>query len=150
MADLLGVIDPNRDRILIGPVEVTGFADDDMITISRNEDITNTFVGTKGDITVVTNPNSVGTVTIRLQETSPTNAQLFAALAAIQVGSVDGILTFSAIRESSSILPVTRAWLQTQPDISYGKETNIYEWVLTLENATMDLGALTGTVNLIS
>jgi hypothetical protein len=144
MAQLLDVINPSTDIVNISGHEVTGFADDSMLTISRDEDVMLKTVGVQGDMTLYQNQNRTGTLTIRLQETSPTNDFFSGILAGMRTGTIKGVVPFTVIRNGSySSISGGQCWIQGQPDRTYGKEGEVYEWTFGVFDSEVGiLGAI--------
>lgn len=62
---------PMKVSVIVDGRIITGFSDSSMVVITRNEDIVSTAVGTQGDVVYSENANRSGTITLSLQETSP-------------------------------------------------------------------------------
>lgn len=129
MSKLLDVINPNTDIVNISGHEVTGYADDSMLTIARDEDVMLKVVGVQGDMTLYQNQNRTGTLVIRLQETSPTNDFFAGILAGMKTEAIKGVVPFTISRNGSyASFSGGQCWIQSQPDRTYGKEGEVYEW----------------------
>ena len=144
MASILGTINPNKDIVNISGHEVTGFADDTMLTVSRNEDVMLEQVGVQGDMTLYQNQNRTGTITIRLMETSPSNDFFSGILAAMKTGVIKGVLPFTVARPGSySSISAGQCWLKGQPERTFGKDGQVYEWTFgILDSEVGVLGAI--------
>ena len=71
MASLLGRYDPQQVAITIDGQEAYGFPDGTMVTVVKNESLTQERVGTKGDVTMVVVRDASYMLTLRLQHNSP-------------------------------------------------------------------------------
>lgn len=66
---------PKETTVTFGGYFITGFGED-MITASKDEDFVETSVGAQGDVVVNEINNQIGTVSITLQNTSPSKKTL--------------------------------------------------------------------------
>ncbi len=136
MALPLGTINPSLDILTIAGHVVTGYADDTKITIERDNDIMNKLVGVNGDYSLAQNLDSTGTMTVRLQETSPSNEFFWTALTAMNLGEVKGVFAYTCTRNNAaSSIKGGVCWLQGQPSMDYGSEVAVYEWVFGVSSA---------------
>lgn len=69
---------PQETTVTFGGYYITGFAED-MITASKDEEFFSTSVGAQGDVVINETNNQLGTVTIVLQNTSPSKRVLIDA-----------------------------------------------------------------------
>ena len=147
MAQLIGYVNPKLDLLTVGGHIVVGFADDDMVSIERSEDVTAPLVGTKGELSLVQNLNDVGTMTVRLQETSPSNHVFWQALKAVEQGRLKNIFTYTSVRNGgASSLKGGLCWIQGQPTMGYGSDVGIYEWTFGISTASSGLDDVEGVV----
>jgi hypothetical protein len=136
MAAPIGTINPSLDILTIAGHVVTGYADDTKITIERDNDIMNKLVGVNGQYSLAQNLDKTGTMTIRLQETSPSNEFFWAALTAMNLGEVKGVFPFTSVRNgAASSLKGGVCWLQGQPSMDQGSNVAVYEWVFGVDSA---------------
>lgn len=70
----MATYNPSKVNFVWGPTTARAFADGDMINWDLNNDTVNTTQGAKGKGAFVIVNNTDGTVTVRLQDTSPTKA----------------------------------------------------------------------------
>ena len=66
--------DPRKVNLILNGKIITGFSPDGVITVTRNEDIVTTVVGTKGDVAYSENANESGNIAFTLLETSSSMA----------------------------------------------------------------------------
>ena len=62
--------DPKKVNVIVNGVAITGFSSDGVITVTRNEDIVTTQVGSKGDVAYSENANESGNIAMTLMGTS--------------------------------------------------------------------------------
>lgn len=128
MSTLLASYDPAKVSIQIAGVDIVGFPDGDMVTVSKNEDFFNNMVGTKGEVTRAVNRNNTGTITLRLQHTSPSIA-FIQAMALTDGLGVPPILPFTVLDPSShDKILATQVWLQADAEHNWGNETGVREY----------------------
>lgn len=72
----IATYDPKKVNLIINNKIITGFANDGVITITRNEDIVSTLVGVKGDVAYSENANESGNIAVTLMGTSSSLAYL--------------------------------------------------------------------------
>lgn len=64
-----------ESTVLVGGVNITGLGED-MVSGEKDEDFTETSVGAQGDVVVNEVNNTLGSVTIKIQHTSPQKSYL--------------------------------------------------------------------------
>lgn len=135
MSNLLATYDPQQVQILINNTPVTGFPDGDMVTITRNEDLTTEMVGTKGSVTRAINRNATATITLRLQHTSPFVKDMVELGIADAYSGVPPILNFTVYDPSSSDqIYAAQCWIKSDTDHAWGSETGVREYTLFAVN----------------
>ena len=67
----IGVYDAKKVSVMVGGVRITGFAQNSFVTAKKDEEAVKTHVSAQGDVGVAINNNSLGTITIKLNQTSP-------------------------------------------------------------------------------
>ena len=67
---VVGNYDAKNTTILVDGVYITGLGED-MVTGEKDEDLFETSVGAQGDVVKSVKNNSLGTITISIQTTSP-------------------------------------------------------------------------------
>lgn len=68
--------DARNVSVTVDSVFITGFADGTFVDTSKDEDNIDTAVGAQGDVAVTEVNNQVGTITLTLQQSSPSVAYL--------------------------------------------------------------------------
>lgn len=135
MSTLLATYDPQSVQIQLNAENVTGFADGDMVTVTRNEDLTSEMVGTKGEITRAINRNSTATITLRLQHTSPFVTRMIEYATADNLFGIPPILDFRVVDPSSSdVIVAAQCWIKSDTDHAWGNETGVREYTLFAVN----------------
>lgn len=126
--------DPANVRLLLGGYEPTGYAEDSMIVTAMANDVVLPYAGVDGDVSLALNRNHLGTMTITLQNTSPSNTVLSAFVT--QAYST-GITAFPVLftEPSSGLNLVTVGWVQTQPENTIAGTIGTMAWVIGLKDA---------------
>lgn len=122
--------DPTNVKLILGGYEPYGFATDSKLTLARAEDLILPVVGTDNDLSTALNRNSLGTLTLTLQHTSPSNG-VFANWH--QLVKTTRMPYFPVLVEdpSSGLAIVSGVgWVQTQPELALGKEVSEMPWVI--------------------
>lgn len=68
--------DPKKVNVNVNGTILTGFANDGVVNVSKNEDAVTPNVGCKGDVVYEENANESGTIAVTLQSTSPSLSML--------------------------------------------------------------------------
>jgi len=134
--------DFNSVILLIGGVPITGFADGDAISVDLPERFT-TQVGAGGATTRSKRNDRTATLTIRLQQSSPSNDVLsgYAKLDDLTgKGVVPALLKDLNGRD---LLAAPQAWIEQMPGPTFGAESGVREWVLRLANTELWAGGAT-------
>lgn len=131
---------PDQVVVTLGPVLVSGYATDSMISIEFNEDAFTLQMGVDGKGTRSRNANRSGRVTITLQQSSSSN-DLLSGIAALDAASGAGVLPL-LIKDMSgrSIYAAESAWIVKEPAAAFAKESGPREWILETDR----LNAFTG------
>lgn len=121
--------DFNRVKVSVNGVPISGFIDGDAVSIEFDEDEWSKNVGADGQVARVRQNQPGGTITIRLQPTSDSNAILdgfnkadlltdFAPVSILVVDTLGGSSFFA-----------DAAWVQRDPGATYGREPGDKEWI---------------------
>jgi len=115
--------DPKEVQVIIDGAILTGFADGTFVTASREEERYEEYVGAHGEVTRSKNANPLGTITVTLKHTSPSN-QLLGRLA-----RRDALFPIRVVdRNDGSTVGGSDAWLVNPADYERGDETEEREW----------------------
>lgn len=136
MSALVGTYNPDDLTIIIGIETVDQFGDGNVV-ISRSNDVITPTSGFNGDVDLAVNKDKMGTITIPLKAHSLFNLVL------TEWAAQTSLVPFPiAIRhDDTNVAMATTAWIQTQPDTSFGARAEDREWVLGLLNAETAVSA---------
>lgn len=122
--------DPKLVKLNLGEVFFSGFAEGSMIQVEREGDSFTKFTGGDGEVARVRNRNRSGTVTVTLMQTSLTNDQLSALLAADELFGT-GVRPLCLMDMSgNTIIAADRAWLRKPAAAEFGKDLKDRQWVI--------------------
>lgn len=125
----IGSYDPGQVSFLLNGVEITGWAEGDMITVEKNEPHFNVHVGTQGEVSRARIRDNTYTVTIRVQQVSPS------------IPDIEGLKILDNITKQPPVIPLYvsdpssgdtliggNAWLMEDPTRSWGNEVAVREY----------------------
>lgn len=117
-------------RIVVGGVPITGLADGTFVSISRDEQAYNKVTGADGTTSRAKTANKAGTITITLQQTSPSNDVLTGYMIADEQSN-DGVVPVLVKDTSGRTLHfAASAYVQQMPDTDFSKDIEEREWVM--------------------
>lgn len=130
MANLpVRTFDPKLVVITFGALSISGYAEGTFVSVNRSGDAFAKSKGAGGDIERVNRNQGDFEVTVTLQQTSPTNAELSAILAADQASNA-GVwpLTIKDML-GQTLFFSPQAWIRKDPEWEDGDELNSRAWV---------------------
>ncbi len=121
----------NNINVIFGIQEIEGFAKgDDVVSIEYDADQFVKVVGAKGDVTRTQTADSSSTMTIKLLQTSKSNAILMAQFNIDRLTGA-GVLPFIVNdKETGESHIVNNAWIMKPPAVVRGANPNTMDWVL--------------------
>lgn len=126
--------DSKQVILTIGAHAVTGYAEDDFISVEENSDGVTHTVGANGELARSISQDKTCKITITLQQTSPTNDVLSALADADRVAG-DGLFAIAmADLRGTSLLLDSNSWVIKKPETSFGKEIKEREWTIQTSN----------------
>lgn len=123
--------DAKRVVITIGSHTVTGYAEDTFINIEPEGDGTTAVSGADGEVARSLSNNPLNTITLTLQQTSPSNGILSTILTLDKAGGKLGILPFT-VRDlrGNTVFAASQCWVTNFAAIEFGSEIGDREWTL--------------------
>ncbi len=119
---------------------LTGFTSGSFVTVARAVDGFTLKVGADGKGTRVRSSNRSGTITINLDQTSPSNDVLSAAAAADELGGV-GVGPFFLKDSGGRTLAVAQsAWVKKMPSVDFSDAAGSRAWVLETDELVVFAG----------
>lgn len=122
--------DPTQVTLMYAGFLIDGFAEDSFITVETNEDRFSTYVGCSAEVTRNINPNQTGKITVRLAQSSPSNAILDAehGLDSVTGRNVRSVVVLDG--NGFSIHSAPEAWIVRPANADYNKEATEREWII--------------------
>lgn len=135
--------DPAKVVVNVAGVNLEGYADGTFVTAERTSDTYTKSTGADGRTTRVKQNDKSGSITITLQQTSPSNNHL-SAIMVLDESSGEGIVPVT-IKDilSSSLIASSYAWVKKPPASPYAKENSNREWVFDCAVLEMFIGGAT-------
>ncbi len=116
-------------------LNITGYAEEDFISIERTTEASSSSVGAGGEVTVETKNDRRKQITLRLQRSSPDNALLSTIFQAQEL-SGEMFLSPMTIKDGlgNDLHVAPEAWIMDEPDADYSAESGTREWVFEAGN----------------
>lgn len=126
------ISDFNDVQVSFAGIPIEGWADGDVLTITKESDSFGDMVGVRGDVMRYKTNDYRATIEIRLQQTSPVNAALSAIYQADREApggaGVGGFLVSDL--NGTSVYASGNCWIQRSPDPTYSNEPRERVWTL--------------------
>ncbi len=123
--------DPKKVVVQFGNRQITGFSEDNMITIRPNGEGVQTYVGADGEVQRSLDPNSTYTVEINLANTSKSNDYLSNMYNADRATG-KGVLPLLVKDMSGTLLFFApEAWVANTPEGGRGRRINELTWTIS-------------------
>lgn len=131
MAGKFHEYDPTQITVAVAGILCEGFADGEFVTVERDSDAFSDVVGTDGDVSRSRSSDKRGTITIKLLQTSPTNA-LLSALHEADLNTPGGAGVGQAVvrdrLNGATKFSANHAWIMKAPDVSLDRTATSREW----------------------
>ncbi len=132
--------DPKEVSVIFGEVILKGFSDE-MISVSRDNSAWEMVVGADGEATRVKQNDRSGTISITLQQSSPSNDQLSGIAASDELSNLGLRPFFLKDNLGTTLYSAASAYIEKVPDASFGKSQSDRTWVLKTDNLLAFLGS---------
>jgi len=136
---MLYTFDPKEVSIIFGEFILRGFSES-KVSVSRSNPAWELVVGADGEATRVKSNDRSGTVTVTLQQSSPSNDDL-STLALVDELSNAGLRPLY-IKDNlgTSLFTAVSAYVEQIPEASYGKTQSDRVWTIRTDNLIAFLG----------
>ena len=139
--DFQGTYAAEQVIVSVGGVTVTGFTDGDFLTAKYDEQRYFKKVGADGEVGRSKNGSRSGTIEVVLSGTSAANDLLSALFNLGQIGGIDAPIPMGVADLSGrSLVAASKAWLQTAPDLVFGKEIGDRTWIFDCADMVFNYG----------
>jgi hypothetical protein len=118
----------DKVSVIVNGTPITGFADGSFVTVARNVESATLHVGADGVGTKIVNADKSGTITIRLVQSSLSNA----VLSALEATNAN----FPVIVKDTNGLSLhsgAKAFVSAPPSSEYAQEMSPREWTIMVE-----------------
>ena len=131
--------DPKLTTVIFGPLQIQGFSEE-KISVSYSDDSFDLAIGCDGEATRVRKNNNSATITVTLQQSSPSNDSL-SVISIADRGTNVGMFPLTFIDGSGSTVAfAANAYIQKHPDLTFSNTNQTCQWVFITDN----LGLYTG------
>ena len=131
--------DAARVAVTVNGVNISGFGEATFVSVEREEENFVKVVGADGNVSRSKTNNKSGSLTITLQQTSPSN-DVLSGLAAKDEATSDAIfpVIVKDVTGGSRIFSAT-GWMQGVPVIEFAKEISTREWIIDLADIEFNI-----------
>lgn len=129
--------DPTLIAIIFAGITVEGFADGEFVTVEHDSDAFSDVVGTDGGVSRARSSDERGTITVKLMQTSPTNAA-FSAMMQADLDAPGGagvapVVVTDLLNEATKHSAM-EAWILRPTEASYDRTVGSREWKIRCAN----------------
>ena len=125
---------PKNMVLLVNGIQVTGFSDTDLVTITRDEAKFVKYIGVDGGVSRSHNVAEAASAVFSLSQTSSSNG-VFSNLIQRDNEDPSGSRTFDMEildRNSGTYFRGTGCWIENMPEAGYAKEISSREWTVDI------------------
>jgi len=131
--------DPKLTTVIFGPLQIQGFAEE-KISVSYSDDSFDLAIGCDGEATRVRKNNNSATITVTLQQSSPSNDAL-SVISIADRGANVGMFPMTFVDGSGSTVAFAACcYIQKHPDLTFSNSNQTVQWTFVTDN----LGMFTG------
>ena len=131
--------DPNRVTVTVAGTAIVGFADD-KVMVERANNSWELIVGADGEATRVKSNDKSGSITINLQQSSPSN-DFLSAIFAVDEAAASGVVPIVITDKSgTTVVGAPLAFIEKMLEASFSKNQNDRSWVFRCNNLNYYLG----------
>lgn len=128
----LRTFDFKEVAVILGGVQLTGFMDGSALELEFDEQAYNKTVGADGEVSRSKTNNNTGNLTLRLQQTSPSNEILSGFRLADVAGNAGVVPLLIKDANGTTVAFAQHAWVQQWPSQVWGQDIEGREWILDL------------------
>lgn len=117
-------------NVIFGILELEGYGDgDDIVSIDSETDQFSDMAGAKGDVVRTQTNDNRCTVTVKLLQTSKSNALLNSIFLADRELGTGVLPLIIQDKEGGETYTINNAWIQKAPTITRGQSPNTNDWI---------------------
>lgn len=122
---------PDFVLVIVGGIPLSGFAEDSMLTLAPMADLVTSSSGADGEVARSLNTDRRFTLTLTLQQTSPSNDVLSGIAAADRLSGGRMVPVMVQDLRGRTMFMAEQGWVSRLPDIGFGREAGDREWQIT-------------------
>ena len=130
----IATYDAKKVSVIIGGVLITGFAEKTFVTAEKDEETVKPHVSAQGDVGVAINNHSLGKITIKLNQTSPSIPYLNRLARTSQMVPAE-VVSDNDVKEKAG---GSQAMVNQVPKVEFGDEITEREFVVTVFDYTQE------------
>ena len=135
----LFTFDPKELSIIAGPYILRGFSDS-LVTVARTNAAYEMVVGADGEATRVKSNDRSGTITVSLQQSSPSNDELSTLCALDETGNAGLFPLLIKDNLGTTLCTADTCFVEKFPDAAFAKTTQTREWIIRTDTLMMFIG----------
>lgn len=132
--------DPKQVVLIVGGVQITGFADGTFITVRRNSDAWSLQMGVDGEGTRSKSNDKSGQIEVQLMQSSQSNGYLSNLALADELSNGGIVPAMVKDNGGSSLHAAEQIYVKKTPDADYAREAGPRVWVLETDNLQNFIG----------
>jgi hypothetical protein len=122
--------DPKKVIVVLGARTITGFAEDDMITIAPHGEGMQLFVGADGEVARSVDPDHTFEVTFHLSSASKSNTYLSGLYNADRVTGQFILPLLIKDMAGDTLFSAAQAWVSNFPEATRSRTIGTQDWVI--------------------
>lgn len=126
--------DPKLVVVIVGGVQITGFADGTFVTVRRNSDAWSLQMGVDGEGTRSKSNDKSGQIEIQLMQSSQSNVYLSNLALADELNNAGLVPAMVKDNGGSSLAVAEQAYIKKTPDGENAREAGPRTWVIETDN----------------
>ncbi len=131
----MDVYDPRLVNVLIDGTYLTGFGDGTFVQAEKDEENYTTHVGAKGEISRARNANPLGTITVTLKSTSPSNALLNSKALSGDTFECEVVDANDLAKKAGG----SACWIEKPSGIMWGEEIETVDWTIKVGDYAQEI-----------
>jgi len=127
--------DPRDVNVIVDGVFLTGFTDGTFVSCEKVEDNWTPHVGAQGEVDRARNAHPLGTITVTLKQTSPSNAHLS------RLAKSKNTFPVRVVDRNSpeTIIGGSECWIVKQPNVERSNEITGQEWQIQVADYDVNI-----------
>lgn len=134
--------DPALLSVVVGAKQITGFAQDTMLSIETDGVQYNTSIDIHGNVTRSKTSSLMAVVTITLTQSSTGNDILSAFTEADNVSNAGVFTLFISDKNGTSLFTAQKAFVEQVPSVDFGSDVKNREWVIRCADVSNFIGGI--------